>query len=124
LPDRLRGGSAANTRKALEAVQRLCEGADDHMALSATRTLRHWLKQALIALGEMEAPRRIPRLPGEKEPSCPWCANHTLRMLPLEGLIVCVTPKCTDEDGRKPRARMQFSSHVGDFVLVWQDMRL
>ncbi len=123
LPQRHRGGSSVNTRKALEAVVRLSQGADDHSVDRYIRELNGWCRRALIALGHTEPPRRIPRLPGEAEPACPWCHNHTLRMFPVAGLIKCVTPKCNDEEGRKPEARMEYSSHVGDFVLVWQDMR-
>lgn len=123
LPYRHRGGSSANTRKALESVIRLAETVDDHVVKEYTRKLDRWCKRALVALGIIEAPGRIPRLPGENEPACPWCANHTLRMFPVAGLIKCVTPKCFDEEGRKPEARMEYSPYVGDFVLVWQDQR-
>jgi hypothetical protein len=123
LPHRHRGGSSANTQKALEAVVRLAEGADDYAVTRYTRDLNRWCRRALIALGHTEAPRRIPRLPGEDEPLCPWCKHHTLRMFPIAGLIKCVTPDCVDEKERKPEARMEYSSHVGDFILVWQDQR-
>lgn len=123
LPHRHRGGSGRNTAKALEAVIRLCEAADDRTVISHAKWLDGWCRRAKIALGHSEPPRRIPRLPGEPEPACPWCKNHTLRMIPLKGLIKCLTPKCEDEAGRRPEARMEFSSHVGDFVLVWQDQR-
>lgn len=123
LPRGVRGGSSANTSKALEAVCRLAEGVDDRSVQDCTRDVDRWIRRAQIALGQTEPPRRIPRLPGEKEPACPFCENHTLRMFPVAGLIKCVTPKCTDEEGRKPEARMEYSPHVGDFVLVWQDMR-
>jgi hypothetical protein len=121
LPQRHRGGSSANTGKALEAVARLCEGADDHAVTENTKWLDGWIRRAQIALGQKEPPRRIPRLPGQKEPVCPWCSNHTLRMLPMKGVIKCVTPKCVDSEGRKPEARMEYSAHVGDFVIIWQD---
>lgn len=125
LPQKNRGGSSGNTRKALEAVLRLAEAADDHAVKQHTKWLDGWCRRALIALGHSEAPSRIPRLPGEPEPVCPWCQNHTLRMFPMAGVIKCISPvsQCADEEGRKPQARMEFSAHVGDFVLVWQDQR-
>lgn len=121
LPNRHRGGSSANTGKALEAVMRLSEGVDDHIVAENTRWLDRWITRARIALNYIEPLRRVPRLPGGREPKCPWCDNHTLRMVSREGLIKCVTPKCVDEEKRKPEARMVYSAHVGDFVMVWQD---
>lgn len=121
LPQRDRGGSTKNTAKALLAVLRLCENANDETVKEYTHQLNKWCFRAQIALGQTEPPRRIPRLPGEPEPACPWCKNHTLRMLPLDGLIKCMTPRCVDEEGRRPEARMEYSPHVGDFVMVWQD---
>lgn len=121
LPRRARGGSSANTRKALEAVLRLAQGADDHAVKEHTRWLDGWCHRALIVLGRTEPPQRIPRIPGGKEPKCPWCENHTLRMLPIQGLIKCISPGCKDEENRKPAARMEYSEHLADWIIVWQD---
>lgn len=121
LPDRPRGGSGKNTAQALSSLVQLAVSIDDYSVNEFSKLLGRWARRAMIALGQSEPLRRIPRLPGEAEPACPWCENHTLRMFPMAGLIKCVTPKCADEQGRKPSARMEFSPHVGDFVLVWQD---
>lgn len=118
---RTRGGSDVNTRKALEAVCRLAESCDDFMVRLSVRELEKWSRRASIALEEAEVPKRLPRSPGTPEPKCPFCGNHTLRSLSLEGEIYCIKPDCRDENRKKPRARLEFSAHVGDFVLVWQD---
>jgi hypothetical protein len=121
LPEKHRGGSSANTRKALEAVARLAEGAADHAVKEHTRAVDKWCTRALVVLGVIEAPRKIPRQPGQPDPKCPFCKDATLRSWPMGGEIRCISPTCRDEGGRKPSARMEYSAHVGDFVLVWQD---
>ena len=72
-----------------------------------------------MALNETESPRRLPRIEGQKEPACPWCKNHTLRMLPLYGTIKCMNPDCKDEEDRKPVAKLEYFEQ--EFVLRWQD---
>jgi len=121
LPYRERGGSDDNTRRALEAVLRLSQAADDFSVRSNTRWLDAWCRRAAITLGETEAPRRLPRVEGHDEPGCPWCGNHTLRMFPLEGLIKCVNPDCRDEEKRRPVAQLVYSEYARDLVLLWMD---
>jgi hypothetical protein len=121
LPYRPRGGSEKNTRKALENVSRLAEKAEDITVRGHIRDLEKWIRNARVALDETEMPKRLPRSPGHPEPICPWCENHTLRMLPLKGQIFCIKPDCKDDEDRKPHARLEYSSHVSDFVIVWQD---
>src|SRR5271154_3369208 len=98
LPKRPRGGSSGNTRIALENVVRLSQGASDSYVKSNPRWLDGWSRKASRALNETETPRRLPRVEGQKEPVCPWCKNHTLRMLPLYGIIKCMNPECKDEE--------------------------
>jgi hypothetical protein len=121
LPSRPRGGSSGNTSKALQNVARLCEAAADDTVRQYTRELDRWIRNAKVALDEVEMPKRLPRSPGCPEPKCPWCQNHTLRMWPLAGKIFCIAPDCRDEENRKPSARLEYSPHVGDLVLVWMD---
>jgi hypothetical protein len=104
LPYRERGGSSGNTRKAMEAVLRLSEGADDGSVKANTRWIDGWNRKASIALGKTEIP---------------FCKNRTLRMLPLEGLIKCINPVCKDEKEKKPEARLEYFEH--ELVLRWQD---
>jgi len=120
-PSRPRGGSDQNTQAALDAVLRLAESADDWLARLYARELGRWSRKASVALGETEIPKRLPRIPGASEPKCPFCENHTLRSLPLAGDIFCINPVCTDENKKRPRARMEYSKDAGDWVMVWQD---
>ena len=85
LPKRERGGSSLNTRKALEAVSRHCEGVCDYAVRYSTRELEKWSRRASIALEITEAPRKLPRSEGHPEAACPFCENRTLRILPIEG---------------------------------------
>jgi hypothetical protein len=121
LPQRPRGNSNANTRKALEAVCQLSEGTDDFMVRVCTKELEKWSRRASIALELTEVPKRLPRNPGTPEAACPFCHNHTLRMRSLEGKIYCVNPGCKDDEGRKPEARMEYSPVTGNWEVVWQD---
>lgn len=121
LPLRYRGCSDVNTRKALEASINLCEKADDFAVRVNTKEIERWSRRAAIALGVTEIPKRLPRSPGNPEPKCPFCKLRTLRSKWLDGEIYCINPACKDENGNKPRARMEFSNYVGDWVLVWQD---
>jgi hypothetical protein len=121
LPYRPRGGSSDNTGKAMESLLRLSEGADDAYVRENIRWLDGWCRKASIALNEAEVPRRLPRMEGQGEPSCPCCECRTLRMLPLHGLIRCVNPECRDDKDRKPSARLEYSDHAGEMVLRWQD---
>jgi hypothetical protein len=121
LPVRRRGGSDSNTRLALEAAASLAETASDAAVCDVVNELDRWLRQAKITMGELEFPQRLPRLPGKSEPTCPFCKHKTLRMFPLRGFIICITPDCLDEEKRKPRAVMEYSSFTCQFELVWQD---
>lgn len=123
LPVRKRGGSDSNTRLALEAAASLAETASDAAVCDAVSELDRWLRQAKITMGELEFPQRLPRLPGKSEPVCPFCKHKTLRMFPLRGFIICITPEeiCHDDEGRKPKAVMEYSSFTCQWELVWQD---
>ena len=123
LPARPRGGSDVNTAKALEAAVKIAGKAGDPVIKDAIRDLDRWLREARIILKELELPQRLPRLPGKPEPVCPFCKHRSLRMFPLHGYIVCIMPfsLCHDENGKKPRAQMEYSSFTKQFELVWQD---
>lgn len=121
LPARRRGGSTLNTRKALESACRLAESANDFIVKLSVKELEKWSGRASIALEDTEIPKRLPRIPGGSEPKCPFCENHTLRSMPLEGEIYCINPACRDENQKRPKARMEYSGLAGDWVMVWQD---
>lgn len=119
LPARLRGGSSANTRCALDSVVRLAEGAPDGSVRVCKVWLGGWSRKAEVVLGTAEAAKRLPRELGQSEPVCPWCKRTTLRQLSLEGQIFCCDPTCHDDDGNRPKARLEYFR--GEFVLRWQD---
>lgn len=119
LPARDRGGSAGNTKRAL---QRLCghsEVLDDGLVTDHVRWLDGWGRRALTVLGEREPVRRLPRVPGEPSWLCPWCGRDSLRQLPAQALIWCVSPSCRDEEGRRPKGRLE--PFGGELVLRWMD---
>jgi hypothetical protein len=120
LPQRHRGGSSANTARALTALNSLLAAADDDLIVMVLRKLDSWARQASIVLGRTEPPRRIPRVPGQPELACPGCSHRTLRSFPLEGVIRCIDTSCL-RNGKRPEARMTWSPVVGDFILVWED---
>jgi hypothetical protein len=119
LPAKARGGSGANTIRALEAISRLCEGADDFTVRLSAREMRKWAGRALGALAVTEMPRRLPRQPGEPERKCPFCKNHTLRSMAAQGKVWCANPGCRDDSGRRPQALLEYFR--GELVLRWHD---
>lgn len=118
-PLRTRGGSSGNTYLALEHCVKLAEGSTDANVQWVKHDFDRWVKQAKIILGQAETAKRLPREHGQKEAVCPWCRRDTLRQLALEGLIKCVDPNCTDEEGRRPFARLEYFH--GEPILRWQD---
>lgn len=131
LPFRDRGSSDDNTRRALETIARLTEGADDQLVREYLHEISRWLRTAKMAalaagdnspgLDEVEMPKRLPRAPGKPEACCPYCENHTLRVKVAGNEIFCLNPRCRDADGNKPKASMDYSKIVGDWIFRWQD---
>lgn len=118
---RKRGGSDENTRRALSALCALSHSVDDGGVAGSLRELARWTRQARVVLGELELPRRLPRQEGQAEPSCPYCRKRTLRMQALRGIVRCVDPSCRDSDGRRPVARMEWSTFTVQLELIWSD---
>ncbi len=127
-PVRYRGGSNLNTYKSLESIVAISWIVDDEPVKECTRWMDKWCGRARIALGEMDEPRQLPRQPGQKAPSCPFCLERTLRFWALSGMVRCINPACfidiEEQDPkkkRKPSARMEFSNVAGEVILVWND---
>lgn len=118
-PERPRGGSQANTGKALAALCGLSETVCDELVLEDRRWLDSWARRAKIVLGEEESIRRLPRQLGAREPKCPWCKRDTLRQKALEGIVFCMDPVCKDDEKRRPLAQLEYFR--GEMVLRWQD---
>lgn len=117
--ERRRGNSSVNTTKALESITRLAEGSDDGSVRDVTGWLERWCRRASQVLGEAEAAKRLPRMEGQRAMDCPFCRQDTLRQLALAGTIFCIDVSCKDEEGRRPKARLEYFQ--GDFILRWQD---
>ena len=119
LPARRRGGSDANTGKALDAICDLALAAPD--CGWVTDALEWWATQAdrLPAVGEQARWEPLPRPPGEPPMSCPWCGLPSLRCAPSRYLVMCTTPRCQDTNGRRPVARADVSRVDGTPVLAW-----
>jgi hypothetical protein len=116
-----RGGSNENTAWALKQIEHLAEAVEDPIVAELVSWLERWAARSLVALGEKDQARRLPQNPGEADPPCPYCENHTLRFWASRGEVRCVNPSCVDEDGRKPVAQMEYSVVAGDWVLAWKD---
>jgi hypothetical protein len=116
-----RGMSDRNTQLSLKALPDLAVNACDSDVAVALCALNGWLERARPVVGESEALRRVPRLHGYLEPRCPWCSYCTLRCKLAAGLLFCINPVCTDEDGRRPHGTIEVGLTVTDVVLRWQD---
>jgi hypothetical protein len=121
LPIRERGSSDKNTMIALAMIKSLAEAAGDDRAASEASWLERWDAGARRALGEASQLVRLPRQPGEPERPCPFCVCFTLRYLPLHGMVKCVNPGCRDDEGRRPSAKIEWSSFTASLELVWMD---
>lgn len=119
LPARVRGGSSGNTGCALKSLVKLSEALADPQVIGCKVWLCGWSRKAEITLGTQEAAKRLPRELGQSEPSCPWCKRKTLRQLALEGTIFCCDPRCADENGKRPKARLEYFH--GELAMRWQD---
>lgn len=117
----VRGGSDENTRLALEHVVALSHRAGDTVVLYVLDTLGGWVSQAHIVLGESEAPRRVPREPGKREPRCPWCTYQTLRMRLSVGTVTCINPGCSDSLGARPVGLFVVDPISGEMAISWRD---
>jgi hypothetical protein len=108
-----RGGSDANTYRALRALERLCDarGVDWR---GGARDLRGWERGARMALGDMEQPRRLP-----SEIACPYCGGKSLRALTGRGIVFCVNANCRTPDGGRPLGRMEYVTATEQIGLTW-----
>lgn len=121
LPLRERGGSDANTYKAMKVITSLAEAAGSEPAASAASWLERWHGRAARVLGDASPVSHLPRQPGEKERPCPFCQCLTLRFWSFEGRVRCINPSCRDDEGRRPAARIEYSGFTHQLELVWQD---
>jgi hypothetical protein len=118
---RTRGGSDGNTSAALEGLPGLLSAAEHDVALMVARKLEAWAFRARLVLGEVEPFSRLPRLPGQGDPPCPWCQRQTLRYRPYSGIVKCVNPACQDSQGNQPQGTLDIGQYSGEPVLAWAD---
>jgi hypothetical protein len=114
-----RGGSRRNTYVCMRMLTGLAEGVDDPTVMSGDRWLNGWCKRSKATLGFTESAKRLPRVKGESSALCPWCKRDTLREMALAGVIFCMDPSCVDDEGRRPKAQLEYFQ--GEMVLRWQD---
>ena len=117
----VRGSSDANTFLALAQVAELASLAVREARWEAWRRLDGWCLRGRTCLGEVEPLALLPRLPGHREPHCPYCHRQTLRHQVLAGLVRCVNPTCRDDDDQRPVAVMVLGRISGEPILTWRD---
>jgi hypothetical protein len=119
---RTRGGSDGNTGRALSNLADLLAGADQATVVVTCRKLESWIYRARIILGDLEPISRLPRLPGEGDPACPFCRRKgTLRVRHSTGAVTCLHPGCTDSAGNRPVGRIEVGSFSAEPMLAWAD---
>lgn len=118
---RLRGPGSAHTEASIKELPALCAGAPYATAAAAATQLERWSYRARLVLGEAEPYSRLPRLPGESEPACPYCSMRTLRFRPYSGRIRCVNPDCRDGNDERPAGRIEVGNLSGEPMITWSD---
>ena len=119
---RSRGGSDGNTARALASLIAMCAAADYAAVVIVCRKLESWAWRARMILGDVEPFARLPRLPGESEPRCPFGdPPHpgTLRVRHATGLVICLHPGCKDSEGNRPQGRIEIGSFSGEPLIAW-----
>lgn len=116
-----RGFSDRNTQLSLKALADLSTTAKDADVAVVLVQLSGWVERARPVVGETEPLRRVPRTSGFVEPRCPWCGYCTLRCKLAAGMLFCINPSCTDDQGRRPLGVIEVDVTLRDVVLRWQD---
>lgn len=117
-----RGGSDKNTGKSLANLPALCAGSDYASVMVACKQLERWVWRARMVLGDAEPFSRLPRLPGQGEPACPFCRSAgTLRVRHATGVVVCLRPTCKDGDGNRPQGRVEVGQYSAEPLIAWAD---
>lgn len=120
----VRGGTDANTIKALVAIIALCSSATPGTVRETCRQFAAWTAaaQRLPAIDEVTRWTPIRRHGSSDVVLCPYCQTPSLRAAVIAGLVACFNPGCQgDSDGRQPLARLDYSKINGDPVLAWRD---
>lgn len=119
---RNRGGSSRNTEVSLQNLVTLSAGADYAAVMVVIKKLDQWVWRGRIILGDAEPMARLPRLPGEADPACPYCrSSGTLRVRHSTGVVICLRPGCRDSEGNRTAGRVEVGTFSGEPSIVWAD---
>jgi hypothetical protein len=119
---RTRPGSDGNTLAALNGLPALTAGVPYESARQAARRLESWAYRASLILGDVDPFSRLPRLPGETDPACPYChVRGSLRVRHATGTVMCLRPGCKDSEGNRPRGRIEVGSFSKEPLIAWAD---
>jgi hypothetical protein len=118
----LRGGSDGNTLKAASVLPALTSGTDYHSTMAVVKQIESWVFRGRLLLGDLEPFARLPRLPGQPAPCCPFCKSQdSLRYRPATGQVRCLMPACRDSQGNRPMGQMEVGAYSGEPMLAWSD---
>lgn len=119
---RVRGGSDRNTETCLRVLPNLCAGCDYAAVQLACKKLESWIWRARLVLGDAEPFSRLPRLPGQGDPRCPFCATPgSLRVRHATGSVVCLKPACKDSNGDRPQGKVEVGQFSLEPIIAWAD---
>lgn len=117
---RTRGGSDNNTARSLHNLIGLCAGSDYSAVQIACKKMESWIWRARLILGDAEPFSRLPRLPGQPEPACPFCRTAgSLRVRHATGMVICLRPTCKDTEGNRPQGHIEVGSYSGEPLVAW-----
>lgn len=117
-----RGSSTANTRFAVESIEKLCTITDDDTVVGILSWFDGFNRRADAVFRPENGLYRLPRQPGVGEDRCPYCQYKTMRWQPARGQAVCVNPGCRNTDGQRPRWSAEFVVLGGQLVFRWDEM--
>jgi hypothetical protein len=118
----VRGGSEGNTERCLKGLPSLAMGVPYDVQVTALRRMESWIYRGRLVLGDAEPVSRLPRLPGESEPRCPYGEHKgTLRVRHTTGVVTCLHPACRDGNGQKPVGRIELGVYSGEPLIAWAD---
>ncbi|MGI5288355.1 hypothetical protein ACQEVF_34145 [Nonomuraea polychroma] len=60
---------------------------------------------------------------GQLPPACPYCRTYSIRLAQESGRVTCFNVKCEDENGERPRGRIDKNQLDGTPMLTWADGR-
>ena len=113
---RTRGGSAGNTARCLERIPQLVSGLDYAAAQVTSKKLASWIYRSRLILGDADPVSRLPRLPGEGEPACPFCRSPgSLRVRHATGVVMCIRPTC------RASGRVAPGGYSSQPLIAWPD---